>query len=506
MQSINTSFPQDFTNRMRAYLGDEFEEFIKEYDKPYVKSLRVNTLKISIDECVRLISDYCGTECANASANTDFVPWERVGIYYDGSGDSLQLDSPGKSPLHEAGAYYIQEASAMVPVTLLDIDRDGLKVLDLCAAPGGKSTQIAAYLKGRGLLVSNEIISSRADILSENIERMGVKNALVISEDPIGLSDRFAGFFDRILVDAPCSGEGMFRKHPEAMDEWSIENVRLCANRQDMILDCAAKMLAPYGKIVYSTCTFSEEEDEGSMERFLERHPEFSVCDAPCRLFPHKMRGEGHFAVSFTRSAEVDAAPASTGNVEKSVISAANRTRKKSGKANTSVLDLDEAKILKAFIIETFPADSDIFGKIDSCLCKNMNDADNLVKLVRFGDSIYLAPKELPETTGLKVKRAGLKLGEFKKNRFEPDHALAMALKPSEVLNYCSFACNSEEIKEYLNGMTLSLPTADADCSVKQIAGTKGWCLICVNGVSLGWGKIAGEMIKNHYPKGLRVH
>lgn len=498
MQSISKAFPQEFINRMREQLGDEFEEFIKEYDKPYVKSLRVNTLKIGTEECVKLLQDNCAKDVATA----DFVQWEKAGVYYDGTGDTLLLDSPGKSPLHEAGAYYIQEASAMLPVTLLDIDRDGLKVLDLCAAPGGKSTQIAAYLRGRGLLVSNEIISSRADILSENIERMGVTNALVISEDPISLSDRFVGFFDRILVDAPCSGEGMFRKHPEAMEEWSESNVELCANRQDMILDCAVKMLAPQGKIVYSTCTFATLEDEETMARFLERHPEFAVCDAPQRLFPHKMRGEGHFAVSFHRSAEknMNAVPE-----EKAVVNVvANKSRKKSGKTS-SVLSSDEAKILKTFIAETFLAKSDIFGRIDSCICENTKAEEGCDKLVRFGDSIYLAPKIMPETTGLKVKRAGLKLGEFKKNRFEPDHALAMALRTEEVLSYCSYDCNSEEIKGYLNGMTLAFSAADSDCSVKKIAGSKGWCLICVNGVSIGWGKIAGEMIKNHYPKGLRV-
>lgn len=453
--------PEEFINRMKEQMGDEFDSFIKSYEEPCEKSLRVNTLKIQVKDCLNLLgySDDCKENCA--------VSWEKAGFYYG------KDDTPGKSPLHEAGAYYIQEASAMLPVTLLDADKDNLKVLDLCAAPGGKSTQIASYMKGRGLLVANEIVSQRASILSENIERMGVRNALVISEDPNKLAERFTGFFDRILVDAPCSGEGMFRKHPEAMDEWSPDNVEMCAKRQDMILDCAAIMLAPGGKIVYSTCTFSMAEDEGACERFIKRHHEFEVADKPTRLFPHKERGEGHFAVSFVRSAQKDM---NTDPVRK------NDTGK--------ILSPDERKLLEAFAEETFLPNSPVWQMIN---CKS-----DEYKIVRFGDSIYSAPSLVPETKGLKVMRIGLKLGEFKKNRFEPDHALAMAIAPSDVKNFYSFDVDSAEIAGYLNGMTL---TVNPEKSPK----TKGWCLVCVNGISLGWGKIAGGIIKNHYPKGLRI-
>ena len=283
---MNITLPADFTNRMKDMLADEYDRFIACYDMPPVKSLRLNIRRIDPLSYAQMSRKFTGCDDPK---RVDVYPH---GYYYED-------ERPGKSAYHEAGAYYIQEASAMLPATLLDIDGSSLKVLDLCAAPGGKSTQIADMMNGRGLLVSNEIIPSRASVLSENIERLGVENALVISADPVDLADRFPCFFDRILVDAPCSGEGMFRRNPEAVKEWSPENVDMCAKRQDMILDCAANMLASGGKIVYSTCTFSPEEDEGSTERFLERHPEFSICDAPQRLYPHKFRGEGHFAVSF---------------------------------------------------------------------------------------------------------------------------------------------------------------------------------------------------------------
>lgn len=496
------NLPKDFTDRMKEQLGGEYEAFIKSYDMQCIKSLRVNTLKCSVREYRNIVSE-------DLEEEAESVKWEKSGIYFKESeegSDGILLDSPGKSPLHAAGAYYIQEASAMLPVTLLSlksqegaecrafeerVDRMGLKVLDLCAAPGGKSTQIASYMNGCGLLVSNEIVPSRAKILSENIECMGVRNALVISEDPVKLAGRFPSFFDRILVDAPCSGEGMFRKHPEAVDEWSLENVQRCADRQDMILDCASKMLAPGGKIVYSTCTFAIEEDEGTVSRFIASHPEFEICDPPQRLFPHKARGEGHFAVSFVRSGSYNAPAAVFSGNNKS-------TEGKRGKSsNSKVLSAAEWELLCEFTEETFSKDSDFRLAIDREKCGEAS------RLIRFGDSIYLAPDFMPDTAGLKVLRAGLKIGEFKKNRFEPDHALALASKKEDVKLYADYSSKSNEIKEYLKGMTLNVDYETVKSNVT--GGCKGWCLICTDGLSLGWGKIAGEIVKNHYPKGLRV-
>lgn len=246
--------PQDFRIRMQDMLGEAYPAFLRSYEEKKVQALRVNALKGTAEELLRKMPD----------AGLSAVAWEKNGFYYNGEDSDL---APGKHPLHEAGAYYIQEPSAMAPAAYLEAE-PGEWVLDLCAAPGGKSTQIASCMQHEGILVCNEIHAARAKILSENVERMGVRNALVTNETPQRLSEVFGGYFDRILVDAPCSGEGMFRKNKEACGEWSPENVRLCADRQDEILDRADEMLRPGGRLVYSTCTFAPAENEGSIARF----------------------------------------------------------------------------------------------------------------------------------------------------------------------------------------------------------------------------------------------
>ena len=257
--------PSKFTNRMKFMLGQECDAFLVSFECVRSKALRINPCKLQ-----------GGREVAYSKLpfETKKILWEENGFVYKDE------DEPGKHPLHMAGLYYIQEPSAMSPVAYLD-PKPGQRVLDLCAAPGGKSTQIAGRMQGRGIIVSNEINAGRAKILSENIERMGIGNAMVLNETPQNLSARFEGWFDRILIDAPCSGEGMFRKNEDAVTNWSPENVRLCADRQDEILDNAASMLAPSGRLVYSTCTFAPDEDEGTIYRFLLRHPEFRVVEVP---------------------------------------------------------------------------------------------------------------------------------------------------------------------------------------------------------------------------------
>lgn len=277
--------PQDFLERMEKMLGQEYPAFLAGYEKEPKHSLRMNPLK-GTDK----------TAYAWCPFLTGQVEWEPNGYYYENDAQ------PGKHPYHEAGLYYIQEASAMAPVRLLKAE-PGERILDLCAAPGGKTTQIAADMQGQGLLVCNEIHPARAKILSENVERMGIANALVLNETPSRLAERFEEYFDRILVDAPCSGEGMFRKNESACQEWSLDNVTLCAARQDEILDMAAGMLRPGGRLVYSTCTFSEEENEGSIHRFVERHPEFLISET-IRLWPHKVNGEGHFAAVLVKEGQ----------------------------------------------------------------------------------------------------------------------------------------------------------------------------------------------------------
>ena len=262
----------------------------------------------------------------------------------------------------------------------------------------------------------------------------------------------------------------MFRKNPEAVSEWSPENVKMCAQRQDMILDCAAAMLAPGGKIVYSTCTFSPDEDEECVSRFIARHPDFEICDEPHRLYPHTFRGEGHFAAglsngSIFQNSRADSVHSSAG-----------------GRRDAAKQDPHS---FRNFLNETLCKD----GNFHKMLTENTD------RLLEFGDSLYLAPEYMPDIKGLKVYRAGIKLGTFKKNRFEPDHALSHVLRPGDVLSYVNLSADSNEIRQYLSGMTIN---CDRDM--------KGWCLVCVDSFPLGWGKAAGGVVKNHYPRGLRVN
>lgn len=261
--------PQVFLERMQGLLGSEYEEFLVSFDHEKYQALRLNPLKLRT-ESGRTDDSTVIEEKIQQTFRLHPVPWADNGYYY------TKEDQPGKHPWHEAGLYYIQEPSAMAPVTLLS-PQPGERILDLCAAPGGKSTQIASAMEGEGLLVTNEIHPARAKILSENVERMGIRNACVLNETPEHLADIFEEYFDRILVDAPCSGEGMFRKNEVACEEWSPENVQLCADRQDGILECAARMLVPGGRLVYSTCTFAPAENEGSISRFLAMHEEFEI-------------------------------------------------------------------------------------------------------------------------------------------------------------------------------------------------------------------------------------
>lgn len=429
--------PQDFLERMEKMLGQEYPAFLAGYEKEPKHSLRMNPLK-GTDK----------TAYAWCPFLTGQVEWEPNGYYYENDAQ------PGKHPYHEAGLYYIQEASAMAPVRLLKAE-PGEKILDLCAAPGGKTTQIAADMQGQGLLVCNEIHPARAKILSENVERMGIANALVLNETPSRLAERFEEYFDRILVDAPCSGEGMFRKNEAACQEWSLDNVTLCAARQDEILDMAAGMLRPGGRLVYSTCTFSEEENEGSIHRFVERHPEFLISET-IRLWPHKVNGEGHFAAVLVKEGQT--APGYEG------FCLYGEQKGKKEKECTEYLAFRQE-----FIKRELPGE-----------------------LLMFGDQLYLMPEGMPSIQKLKVLRAGLHLGTVKKNRFEPSHALALFLHRTEVKNCVNLDSSGPEIKAYLNGQTLPLE------------GEKGWYLVTVDDISIGWGKLAGGILKNHYPKGLR--
>ena len=426
--------PQEFLNRIEKQLGEEYPAFLESLERPRAVALRFNPLK---------------GEKPNLPFVADPVPWEPMGYYY------APQARPGLHPFHEAGVYYLQEASAMSAVALLD-PQPGERVCDLCAAPGGKTTQIAGRMLGAGFLLCNEINPKRAKVLGRNIERMGVANALVTNEHPQNLAEKYAGFFDRVLIDAPCSGEGMFRKEEAAVTDWSQETVEMCARRQAEILHSGAQLLKPGGRLVYSTCTFAPEENEQSIENFLADHPEFSrepvealwftpAGEGAFRLWPHKLLGEGHFAAVLRKTAGEE------GNVPR----------------------LSGEKLPKEWV----------------SFAKELKIGLPEGKAISFGSSLFWVPEDMPDIRRIKVVRPGLELGEVKKNRFEPAHALALWLKTCE--NVLDLPADSKALREYMGGQVIA-----GDC--------KGWCLIRVEGFSIGWGKGDGSTIKNHYPKGLR--
>lgn len=458
------NLPIEFEKKMKAFLGDEWDDFLYSYDNNRFQALRFNTLKVqSHEEIMRILM-------VLEISSDKRVSWTNEAYYFD------ENVRPGKHPYHEMGLYYIQEPSAMSAAALL-APKPGMRVLDLCAAPGGKSTQLATYLGDSGLLVSNEINTQRSRILSQNIERMGIKNAIVTNEDSFVLASHFPGFFNAIQVDAPCSGEGMFRKLPEAIEQWSMENVAICAARQKEILDNAAVMLKPGGTIVYSTCTFSKEENEDVIEYFLERHPDFTLEEME-RFWPHKVDGEGHFVAKLVRRGCVDTDLKADRKTKK------NKNSKNRKNETKPALTKENMKLLSEFLDETISEDM-------AAWIKNS-------RLVMFGEQLYRLPDMEVDIKGLKVQRAGLHIGEFKKQRFEPSHSLALALKLSEAKNVVKLTWDDPQTTGFFNGQSVMLSDEQtAECK-------KGWALVCVDGYPAGWGKVNGAQVKNHYPKGLR--
>lgn len=458
------NLPIEFEKKMKAFLGDEWDDFLYSYDNNRFQALRFNTLKVqSHEEIMRILM-------VLEISSDKRVSWANEAYYFD------ENVRPGKHPYHEMGLYYIQEPSAMSAAALL-APKPGMRVLDLCAAPGGKSTQLATYLGDSGLLVSNEINTQRSRILSQNIERMGIKNAIVTNEDSFVLASHFPGFFNAIQVDAPCSGEGMFRKLPEAIEQWSMENVAICVARQKEILDNAAVMLKPGGTIVYSTCTFSKEENEDVIEYFLERHPDFTLEEME-RFWPHKVDGEGHFVAKLVRRGCVDTDLKADRKTKK------NKNSKNRKNETKPALTKENMKLLSEFLDETISEDM-------AAWIKNS-------RLVMFGEQLYRLPDMEVDIKGLKVQRAGLHIGEFKKQRFEPSHSLALALKLSEAKNVVKLTWDDPQTTGFFNGQSVMLSDEQtAECK-------KGWALVCVDGYPAGWGKVNGAQVKNHYPKGLR--
>lgn len=427
--------PSDFSEEMKTILGKDYTIYEHLMNQEAFRGISLNRLKAD---------------------NTDILPFDtqKCPFYKDGYYISCDEKGIGNTPLHHAGVFYVQEPSAMSAVTLLDV-RKGDKVLDLCAAPGGKSAQIASCLENTGLLWSNEVVKNRAQILLSNFERMGISNGIISSCYPDVLCQKLQGYFDKVLVDAPCSGEGMFRKNPDAVREWSREHVLSCAERQLSILNSAAHAVKNGGILVYSTCTFSYEENESVIKRFLAEHPDFEMDDIsrhfgrktelPCavRITPIE-NGEGHFAARLHKKGE-------------SISETFHKTVKG-----------DIPKELK-----------DIFYDIPKGNYITMND------------KLYIMPDDMPDIKGLGVIRAGILAGESVKNRFEPSHALFMSAKPENIKRLLELDDNG--IKEFLHGME-----TDSNCS-------NGYTAVTYKGIITGFGKTSNGRLKNKYPKGLRL-
>lgn len=454
--------PVEFENRMKQLLGDGFSEFVGGYETPLRRGLRVNTNKISVD-AFRPLFPHPLTPS----------PFADDCFYVDADFKA------GSDPLHHCGAYYMQEPSAASAVTVLD-PQPGEWVLDLCAAPGGKSTQIAAKLNGTGLLWSNEYVASRARILQQNIERCGVRNAVVSNRDTAALCNGLSDLFDAVLVDAPCSGEGMFRKEPQALTEWSMDNVRLCAARQKEILNNAANAVKPGGRLVYSTCTFAPEENEGVVADFLSRHPDFSLVPievswgrsafdsqsilpfcpdidtsidlSGCRRIFPQHGGEGHFIALFRRD----------GTSEKTV------TLESKSKADSN------AKAALELYRECF------------------SDEPN-GEFLTIGDQVRLVPNGLPNCHSLGVLGAGFAVANVCKNRLEPSHSAFISARLSDCRQAIDLSIGDPLLRAFLHGEEIPCSTAN------------GWVAVCVAGIPVGFGKASGGRLKNRYPKGLRL-
>lgn len=453
--------PVGFVASMNDILGDASCDFWDSYDLPRTHGLRLNRLKAvhAADSVKNLIRQFELTP----------VPWCDTGYYYD---ESLR---PGKHPYHAAGLYYIQEPSAMSAVELLN-PQPGETILDLAAAPGGKTSHIASKMMGRGLLVSNEIHPERARILAENVERMGIMNTVVTSAAPDQLSRRFVACFDRIMLDAPCSGEGMFRKDAAAIEEWSPEHVDLCVARQWDIVQEAYRMLKPGGTLAYSTCTFNTAENEEMIERTLSQYPDMELREMK-RLWPHLERGEGHFVAILVKSAAAEVLNEDLGYSAVSSKSPAKSNQGgKQGPALSALADFQDW------------AKQELPGFELDCGTP-----------ILFGEELYWLPVSVSlawndkQLKGLKMPRAGLHLAHLKKNRIEPAHALAMSLHPGQAARSWDLPSDSAETAAYLRGEVLSIPSE-----------YRGWTLVTTDGLPLGWGKASGGQLKNHLPKGLR--
>ena len=456
--------PAAFEEKMKRLLGEEYQAYLDCFENPRYYGLRVNTAKISVQDFLKI----CPFEL-------EPVPWIENGFYYDGT-----AISPAKHPYYFAGLYYLQEPSAMTPANRIPA-APGERVLDLCAAPGGKATELGAKLGREGVLAANDISSSRAKGLLKNLEVFGIGNMIVTSEEPGRLVEYFRGYFDKILIDAPCSGEGMFRKDRKMIRAWEEHGPEYFSKIQRSILEQASQMLRPGGMLLYSTCTFDETENEQSVESLLERHPEFSICPIrpyegfaqgrpelsrggcpelkdTVRIFPHRMKGEGHYLALLKKE----------GGLQEEGRALPGR--------GSGLKKLPEE--LEAFL-------------------KQMSWKPERSRLELHGERVYYMPEGLPDLKKVRFLRSGLLLGELKKKRFEPSQALAMFLRKEEFACTVDLPAADERVLRYLRGETLDVEDMAAPKA-------KGWHLVCVDGYPLGWGKLSAGTLKNKYLPGWR--
>jgi 16S rRNA C967 or C1407 C5-methylase (RsmB/RsmF family)/NOL1/NOP2/fmu family ribosome biogenesis protein len=457
---------------MQILLGEDFPAFAQVYEERHVNGLRVNSLKISP-------TDFHGISPYPLKP----IPWCPTGFILETPRNDQALSTlpPGKHPYHAAGLYYLQDPTAMAVAELLS-PQPGELVLDLSAAPGGKSTHLVDLMRNQGILIANEIVTQRAWDLAENLERWGARITAILNARPEVLASQFGAIMDRVLLDAPCSGEGMFRKSENARLDWSIELIQSCALRQEKILTCAAQLVRPGGFLAYTTCTFTPEENERVIDRFLTAHPEFSLVNIPpqpgftpacpdwvttpshhplqraVRLWPHMLEGEGHFIALLRKS--------TSSRAEDMPI-----TRFK-----PQLPDKERLKLFYSFWENTFQEPPPTYANLHLS-----------------GTYLYQVQERLPDLSGLKIIHPGWWVGVFHRGWFEPAHALAMGIQPGQVQRVVNLSLHEPETLAYLRGESI------------MSAGEPGWCLVAVDNFPLGWGKRSHEMLKNAYPRGLRM-
>ncbi|WP_338593644.1 RsmB/NOP family class I SAM-dependent RNA methyltransferase [Paenibacillus sp. Y5S-9] len=560
---MGVKLPLIFAERMKSLLGDEFEQFMKSYEQSPHAGLRVNTLKISMEQFDEI-----------APFDLRPIPWCETGFYVPHG------VKPGLHPYYHAGLYYIQEPSAMAPVELLQVE-PGDRVLDLCAAPGGKTTQIAAKLQGKGVLVTNDIHAERTKALAKNVELYGVRNAVVLNESPERIANAFPHYFDKVLIDAPCSGEGMFRKDEDMVKSWEHHSVEKCVLMQRDILETAARLLAPGGTIVYSTCTFAPEENEAMIAEFLNVNHDFVVMDIPdetgfapgrpewvrqmmpekadeteavldqtrgtARLWPHLLEGEGHYvavlqhrvgqeletdqpgvvkegAMEYGQVVDVSRIEVE-GNKDHSIaassIAMTKADRKKerllriesreshdrqaggknSGKQSKKGKDHGGRKSERGQGRGADPASIDPVA-IYTQFVKEQLEIELTGETVCYGDRVYQSSVGAARLEGLKVIRPGWFMGTIKNGRFVPSHPLACALNASEARRSVNLSSADGEAVRYLKGETLNIEEERVVLKADTFA--KGYVLVCVDGYAAGWGKWLDGVLKNEYPAGWR--